>query len=60
MLAFEWGIVLADVAKQQGVELTPAIIERAEKIILNEFRSRTPSELAGHMEVILLSIFETN
>ncbi len=60
MLAFEWGVILADVAKTQNVQLTPALIERAEKVIINEFKSKTPTELAGHMEVILLSIFETN
>lgn len=60
LLAFEWGVILADVAREQNTKLTPEIMERAEKIIINEFKSKSPSQLAGHMEVILLSIFETN
>jgi len=60
ILSFEWGVILADVAKKQNIELTPEIIERAEKIIVNEFQSKSPTQLAGHMEVILLAIFETN
>lgn len=59
-MAFEWGVILADVAKKHKVKLTPEIMERAEKIIINEFKGKSPSQLAGHMEVILLSIFETN
>jgi hypothetical protein len=60
LLAFEWGVILADVAKKQGVELTPEIIARAEEIILKEFKTKNASQLAGEMEIILLSIFETN
>jgi hypothetical protein len=59
LLSFEWGVILADVAKKQNVKLTPEIIERAEKIILQEFQTKSASKLAGEMEVIMLSIFET-
>jgi len=59
LLAFEWGVILADVAKKHKVKLTPEIIKRAEDIILKEFKEKSPSKLAGEMEIIILSIFET-
>lgn len=59
-LAFEYGVVLADVAKQQGVEVTPELIARAEEIIVNEFSRRSASKVACEMTVNLLAAFETD
>lgn len=59
LLSFEWGIIIADVAKKQKIKLTPEIVKRAEEVIEKEFKSKTPTQLAGEMEIILLSIFQT-
>ena len=36
--AFEFGLVIADVAKRENVELNHEILERAEKILVSEIR----------------------
>lgn len=58
LLAFEYGIVLADVARKMKVKMTPELIEKAETMLEGEFTSQTASHLATHMEVNLLSAFE--
>lgn len=58
LLAFEYGVVLHDVARERGVELTPEMIERAEKMIEGEFFSQKSSHLAGNMVPNLLTVFE--
>jgi hypothetical protein len=60
LLAFEYGLVLSDVAKQKGVELTPEIVKRAEDLLEKEFKANTASYNATHMVPNLLAIFETN
>lgn len=59
LLAFEMGVVLADVAKAQGVEVTPELVKRMEDIILSEFGHKSASKLACEMNVLLLAAFET-
>lgn len=58
LLAFEYGLLLYDVAKQQGVELTPELVTRAEKMIENEFATQDASFLAGNIVPNLLTVFE--
>lgn len=58
LLAFEYGILLADVAKQQGVEMTPELVKRAEVMIENEFATQSASHLAGNVVPNLLTVFE--
>jgi len=57
-LAFEYGLVLADVAQKQGIELTPEIVARAEKMLENEFKNGTPTRLSVDMVANILSVFE--
>ena len=59
-LAFEYGLTIADVAKQQNVELTPEIIDRAEHIILEEFSTKSPTRVFVDMIPNILAVFETN
>lgn len=59
-LAFEFGAILSDSAKELNVELTPEIMERAEKIVVNELRTRTASQFACDMNVLVLACFEVN
>ncbi len=58
LLALEYGILLADVAKAQGVELTPELVERAEIMLENEARTQTASRMATQIVPNLLSVFE--
>ena len=56
--AFEYGVVIADVAKEQGIKLTPEIIARMEKIIKNEFRKKDWKRVNLDMIVNILASFE--
>lgn len=60
LLAFEYGIILSNVAKAMDVELTTEIVKRAEDMIINEFKGKSPTKLATDMHPNLLSIFETD
>lgn len=57
-LAFEFGLTIASVAREQEVTLTPEIIERAEKVLVEEFSSRSASKIAGSMVAVILAILE--
>lgn len=58
LLAFEYGLTIARVAHEHNVELTPEIVERAEKMILNEAKIQTPTRMATQMVPNILSVFE--
>lgn len=58
LLAFEYGVILADCAKQNKVEMTPELIKKAEIMIENEFRIQTASKLATNTVPNLLTVFE--
>jgi hypothetical protein len=60
LLAFEYGLTISQVAKEQGVELTPELVEKAEKIIFNEFKNQTPTRVSVEMIPNILAVFETN
>jgi len=53
-------MILTKTANEMNVELTPEIMERAEKIISQEFKTRSASQLATNMVPTILAIFETN
>lgn len=58
LMAFEYGLLFADVAKQQGVPITPELVKKAEIMIENEFRNQTETHIAGNIVPNLLSVFE--
>lgn len=60
LLAFEHGVILATTAQEQKVELTPAMVLKAEEMIENEFVGNSASHIAGHMEANILAVFETD
>lgn len=60
LLAFEYGLTISEVARARGVELTPAIVNRAEELITKEFRENTAEYNATHMIPNILAVFETN
>jgi hypothetical protein len=51
---------LSEVAKDRGIEITPKLIENAEKMIENEFRTKTPTFLSTNIAPNILSVFELN
>lgn len=57
-MAFEFGVVLSDVAKQLGIEMTPEIVKRAEKLLLNEYRNNSASHFACNMNSYTLAVLE--
>ena len=59
LLAFEYGIVLARVIKDQEQELTPEIVKRCEEIILKEFTAKSGDRVALDMVPNLLASIET-
>ena len=59
LLAFEFGIILSDVAQQQKVILTAGLVKKAEEIIRKEFKTKTATEIAGQLEMLTLAVFET-
>ncbi len=58
LLAFEFGMAVSEIAKEQRVEMTPEIVKRAEDIILNESLTRNASQIAGAWQGLLLAVFE--
>lgn len=58
LLAFEFGLVMAKVAQDQGVELTRELSERAEEIILNEFQQKGAQKLSTEMHQNILAVFQ--
>lgn len=59
LLAFEYGVILAQVAKEQGIEVTPELVERCEKIISKEFTQKSGDRVALDMVPNLLASIET-
>lgn len=58
LLAFEYGILIADVAKSQGLELTPEIVKKAEIMLEGEARTQTAEHMSVNIVPNLLSAFE--
>ncbi len=58
MLAFEYGVTIARVAQEQGIEMTPALIEKAEIMLEGEARAQTATHMAVNMLPNILSAFE--
>ncbi len=58
LLAFEYGLTLAETARKMKVKMTPELVERAETMIEGEFTSHSAQHIANHMTVNLLSAFE--
>ena len=60
LLAFEYGLVFSETAKSLKIKLTPAMVQKAEEMITSEFNKETNEHLATHMQVNILSLFETD
>ena len=58
-LAFEFGLVLSEVAKDKGVALTPEISSRAESVFINEINTKGFKKTALNFVPLILAVFET-
>jgi len=58
LLAFEYGVIIAEVAQKQGVEVTPELMKKAEIMIESEFSKKSPTRLAVDTLPNVLSVFE--
>lgn len=57
-LAFEYGLILANVAKENGVEVTPDLVKKAEIMLVGEAQSQTATHMATNIVPNILSAFE--
>ncbi len=60
LLAFEYALVIADVARTHNVEITPELVKRAEEMLVSEFSKKNPTRLSVDMLPNVLSVFETD
>ncbi len=57
-MAFEFAIVLSDVAKDLKIDMTRDIVLRAEELIVKEFGEHTAEHFACRMNVYALAVLE--
>lgn len=57
-LAFEFGLVLSEVAKERKIEITPEITARAEKIFLEELKKYGLEKVALNFVPLILASLE--
>ena len=58
-LALEFGTVLSEVAKDHNVVITRDIVERAEKVFINEINTKGFKKTALNFVPLILAVFET-
>jgi hypothetical protein len=59
LMAFEYGVVISDVAKERGMKLDTEVIKRLEDIIAKEFSKKSYTQVALEMIPNILASFET-
>jgi len=57
-LSLEFGLVLSEVAKEKGVEITPEITQRAEDIFLSEIKLKGMKKTALNFVPLILAVLE--
>lgn len=58
LLAFEYGVILADMARTMNKELSKEAVTRLEEIIKKEFTKKNPTRLSVDMVVNILAALE--
>jgi len=58
LLAFEYGVILSQVAQERELALTPEIITRAEEILLAEFKKNNATKLSTEMITNILAMIQ--
>jgi hypothetical protein len=57
-LAFEFGLVLAEVAKEKKIEMTPELSLRAESVFIKEINEQGLKSVACQFVPLILACFE--
>ena len=57
-IALEFGLVLSEVAKEQKIEITPEITQRAEDIFVNEIKLKGMKKTALNFVPLVLAALE--
>jgi hypothetical protein len=57
-VAFEFGLILSETAKNRGVELTPEMVVKAEKTLLNEIKLFGVQKTAVNFVPLVMTVFE--
>lgn len=57
-LALEFGLVVSEVAKERNFTMTPEITKRAEKIFINELKTKSLENIAVNFVPLILACFE--
>ncbi len=57
-LAFEFGVIMSEVAKGMNMELSPEMVARAEDILLDQSKSKSAQEFANQMNACAMAAFE--
>lgn len=58
LLAFEFAIVLSDVAHELKLEVTPEIVKKAEDLLVEELGRGSSEKFAASMNVYVLAVLE--
>ncbi len=58
VLAFEFGIVLYDVAKELNIPMTQALVLRAEDLLTKELGQNSAEHFACNMNVYAMAVLE--
>jgi len=58
LVAFEYGLQVAEVAKENGRELDAELVEKAEDMLLGEARTQSATHMSTNAVPNLLSAFE--
>lgn len=59
LLSFEYGLVIAKVAKENNIKLDTELVKRCEEIIVKEFTQKNYKRVALEMVPNILASFET-
>ena len=57
-LALEFGLVLSEVAKEQKIEITPEITQRAEDVFIKEIKNTGMKKTALNFVPLILAVLE--
>lgn len=58
LMAFEYGLIFGEVARERGFELNSESVKKMEKIITNEFKKRSYKKVTLEMIPNILAAFE--
>jgi len=57
-VAFEFGVVLSEVARERKIKLTPAIVAKAEEIMIAELQANGLNKTAVNFIPLIIAVLE--